>query len=51
MSQETADKLNEALHALIYRRPCKTACTHVVVGTWTILGIANVVGRHSDDDA
>lgn len=39
---ELADKLNEALHN---GPPCASACTHVIYGEWTALGIANVISR------
>lgn len=37
------DAVNAALHA--GAKPCEHACTHVIVGRWTALGIANVIAR------
>lgn len=54
--QEQAHKINVRLHelldvfggrALATTKPCETACTHVIIGEWTALGAANVLGRHS----
>lgn len=45
MSAPTANEVNVALHRLLNVEPCETACTHAIVGTWTALGMANVVGR------
>lgn len=43
--QTIADAINRQLHAP--DEPCETACTHVVIGQWTMLGIANVAGRRA----
>ena len=43
MSVIVRDAINAALHA--GAKPCETACTHVIVGRWTALGIANVIAR------
>lgn len=40
---EYRDAINRELHAP--DPPCETACTHVVAGAWTMLGIANVASR------
>lgn len=37
--------VNETLHKALGAEPCETACTHLVVGQWTALGIANVIAR------
>lgn len=38
--------LNEALHKLLGAdEACENACVHVVTGTWTALGLANVAER------
>lgn len=46
MNRELRDQINRVLHAQVdVAPPCQTACTHTVWGTWTILGIANVISR------
>lgn len=48
LQDEEAVKINVRLHALLgVESACQTACTHVVQGEWTALGVANVLGRHS----
>jgi hypothetical protein len=46
------DRVREAVNAALHAgaRPCATACTHVIVGRWTALGIANVIARRERDD-
>jgi hypothetical protein len=50
-AEETRDAVNKVLHrgmgAPGTAGPCETACTHVIVGNWTALGIANVFARHA----
>lgn len=42
------DAVNSLLHAgLGVDEPCESACTHVVTGPWTALGVANVMGRRA----
>lgn len=41
------DAVNAALHPNGVAA-CETACTHVVAGRWTALGIANVIARRED---
>lgn len=45
-SAETVrDAVNKKLHWGFGAVPCQSACTHVIVGRWTALGIANVIAR------
>ena len=41
--REVRDVVNQVLHGAA--KPCEAACTHVIVGSWTALGIANMVER------
>ena len=48
---DVAVALNSMLHSSLgVGTPCATACTHEVVGSWTALGVANVIGRAHDRD-
>lgn len=63
MNDELRDRVNELLHLGIAAstdrangvelRPtdpvhvCETACTHVIDGGWTALGVANVFARRA----
>jgi hypothetical protein len=40
-----AGPINDALHRLMGVDPCRSACTHFLAGRWSLLGVANVVGR------
>lgn len=42
------DELNRVLHA--GAKPCRSACSHVIAGRWTALGIANVLARVRDGE-
>jgi hypothetical protein len=44
-----ADTVNAMLHRPFGSAPCTTACTHVISGQWTALGIANVLRHHAPD--
>jgi hypothetical protein len=46
-SEEVFLAVNRLLHEAIdpHIEPCATACTHVVNGWWTALGVANVIRR------
>lgn len=46
MSQEVADTVNKWLHSLIDAEPCEYGCTHFGPDSWSLLGVANVIGRH-----
>lgn len=43
--RELATAVNALLHQALGTAPCESACTHIVSGRWTALGVANVVGR------
>lgn len=43
--QEVREAVNALLHRGFDAEPCESACTHVVHGRWTALGIANVIAR------
>lgn len=45
---EVRDAVNAALHGDI--EPCENACTHIIVGRWTALGIANTIARADRED-
>jgi len=46
------DTVNAVLHnGLGIEEPCATACTHVIAGSWTVLGVANVIGRADARDS
>lgn len=48
---QVRDQLNARLHAALGAdEACKHGCPHRVVGRWTALGIANVVGRIDAED-
>ena len=40
-----ASDINRWTHASFGLPPCQSACTHVVQGQWTALGLANVAAR------
>lgn len=43
----THEVVKHALNCALHRgsHPCDSGCTHVVVGSWTALGIASAIGR------
>jgi hypothetical protein len=46
MAEPTSDEVRDAVNAALHNgEPCTSACTHVIVGRWTALGIANVIAR------
>lgn len=48
----TRDALNAALHMRFgVADPCEHACTHYLIGSWSALGVANVVSRAEERDA
>lgn len=48
-NQAVRDAVNAALHGRA--KPCQHGCTHVIVGRWTALGIANVIARADLEDS
>jgi hypothetical protein len=48
-SDHIADVINAMLHRPWGSAPCTTGCTHVISGSWTALGVANVLRRHTLD--
>lgn len=41
-------RVNEMLHQALGEEPCASACTHVIKGEWTALGVANVFTRAAE---
>lgn len=53
-SEPTPAEVGAVVNARLHQtfegaEPCETACTHVVIGFWTALGIANTISRRQND--